>query len=112
VRPEVPVYLVDPHLPAGHGIRNLREYIPLRSAEGTPLLVDKLIIHKTFQPFRSDGVFEYPYSHGAKDDAKEECSQQGGARAESGVINKAQRRILVAGPEMDQIIKHIFSSSR
>jgi NAD-dependent deacetylase len=43
VRPEVPVYLVDPHLPAGHGIRNLREYIPLRSAEGTPLLVDKLI---------------------------------------------------------------------
>ena len=43
VRPEVPVYLVDPHLPSGHGIRNLREYIPLRSAEGTPLLVDKLI---------------------------------------------------------------------
>lgn len=43
VRPEVPVYLVDPHLPAGHGIRNLREYIPMRSAEGTPLLVDKLI---------------------------------------------------------------------
>ncbi|MBQ1964662.1 MAG: NAD-dependent deacylase [Tidjanibacter sp.] len=43
VSPEVPVYLVDPHLPAGHGIRNLREYIPLRSAEGTPLLVDKLI---------------------------------------------------------------------
>jgi NAD-dependent deacetylase len=43
VRPEVPVYLVDPHLPAGHGIRNLREYIPLRSAEGTPLPVDKLI---------------------------------------------------------------------
>lgn len=42
-RPEVPVYLVDPHLPAGHGIRNLREYIPLRSAEGTPLLVEKLI---------------------------------------------------------------------
>ena len=43
VRPEVPVYLVDPNLPQGHGIRNLREYIPLRSAEGTPLLVDKLI---------------------------------------------------------------------
>ncbi len=43
VRPEVPVYLVDPHLPAGHGIRNLAEYIPLRSAEGTPLLVEKLI---------------------------------------------------------------------
>ena len=42
-RPEVPVYLVDPHLPAGHGIRNLKEYIPLRSAEGTPLLVKKLI---------------------------------------------------------------------
>ncbi len=42
-RPEVPVYLVDPHLPAGHGIRNLKEYIPLRSAEGTPLLVEKLI---------------------------------------------------------------------
>lgn len=42
-RPDVPVYLVDPHLPAGHGIRNLREYIPLRSAEGTPLLVEKLI---------------------------------------------------------------------
>lgn len=43
VRPEVPVYLVDPHLPSGHGIRNLREYIPLRSAEGTPLLVERLI---------------------------------------------------------------------
>lgn len=43
VRPEVPVYLVDPHLLAGHGIRNLAEYIPLRSAEGTPLLVEKLI---------------------------------------------------------------------
>ncbi|MBO7300890.1 MAG: NAD-dependent deacylase [Tidjanibacter sp.] len=43
VSPEVPVYLVDPHLPAGHGIRNLAEYIPLRSAEGTPLLVEKLI---------------------------------------------------------------------
>lgn len=43
VRPEVPVYLVDPHLPAGHGIRNLREYIPMRSAEGTPLLVERLI---------------------------------------------------------------------
>ena len=43
VRPEVPVYLVDPHLPAGHGIRNLAEYIPLRSAEGTPILVEKLI---------------------------------------------------------------------
>ena len=42
-RPEVPVYLVDPHLPAGHGIRNLKEYISLRSAEGTPLLVEKLI---------------------------------------------------------------------
>lgn len=43
VRPEVPVYLVDPNLPQGHGIRNLREYIPLRSAEGTPLLVERLI---------------------------------------------------------------------
>lgn len=43
VRPEVPVYLVDPNLPQGHGIRNLKEYIPLRSAEGTPLLVDRLI---------------------------------------------------------------------
>ena len=40
---EVPVYLVDPHLPAGHGIRNLAEYIPARSAEGTPLLVERLI---------------------------------------------------------------------
>lgn len=43
VRPEVPVYLVDPNLPQGHGIRNLKEYIPMRSAEGTPLLVDRLI---------------------------------------------------------------------
>ena len=43
VRPEVPVYLVDPNMPAGHGIRNLAEYIPLRSAEGTPILVGKLI---------------------------------------------------------------------
>lgn len=42
-RPEVPVYLVDPHLPQGHGIRNLREYIPMRAAEGVPLLVEKLI---------------------------------------------------------------------
>ena len=76
------------------------------------LLVDKLIIHKTFQPFRSDGVFQHPHGHGTKDHAKEECGQQGGTRAESGVINKAQRRIFIAGPEMDQIIKHIFSSSR
>lgn len=43
VRAEVPVYLVDPNLPSGHGIRNLREYIPLRSAEGTPMLVARLI---------------------------------------------------------------------
>ena len=43
VRPEVPVFLVDPHLPAGHGIRNLKEYVPLRSAEGTPQLVERLI---------------------------------------------------------------------
>lgn len=43
VAPEVPVYVVDPNLPAGHGIRNLREHLPLRSAEGTPLLVEKLI---------------------------------------------------------------------
>ncbi|MBR2400480.1 MAG: NAD-dependent deacylase [Tidjanibacter sp.] len=42
-RPETPVYLVDPHLPSGHGIRNLKEYIPMRSAEGTPQLVLKLI---------------------------------------------------------------------
>lgn len=42
-KPETPVYLVDPHLPAGHGIRNLKEYIPMRSAEGTPLLVERLI---------------------------------------------------------------------
>ncbi|MBO7197409.1 MAG: NAD-dependent deacylase [Tidjanibacter sp.] len=43
VRPEVPVYLVDPHLPAGHGIRNLREYVPKRAAEGVPELVARLI---------------------------------------------------------------------
>lgn len=43
VQPEVPVYLVDPILPKGHGIRNLREHVALRSAEGTPLLVEKLI---------------------------------------------------------------------
>ena len=42
-RPEVPVYLVDPHLPAGHGIRNLKEYIPKRGAEGVPELVKRLI---------------------------------------------------------------------
>lgn len=42
-RAEVPVYLVDPNLPSGHGIRNLREYIPMRSAEGVPLLVERLI---------------------------------------------------------------------
>ncbi len=42
-RPEVPVYLVDPHLPAGHGIRNLKEYIPKRGAEGVPELVQRLI---------------------------------------------------------------------
>ena len=76
------------------------------------LLVNKLIIHKTFQPFRSDGVFENPHCHGTEDNTKKERGQQGGTRAESGVINKAQRRILIAGPEMDQVIKHIFSSSR
>lgn len=42
-RPEVPVYLVDPVLPAGHGIANLRKYYPMRSAEGTPLLASELI---------------------------------------------------------------------
>jgi NAD-dependent deacetylase len=42
-RPEVPVYLVDPYLPAGHGIRNLKEYIPKRGAEGVPELVKRLI---------------------------------------------------------------------
>lgn len=42
-RPEVPVYLVDPMLPKGHGIRNLQEHIALPSAAGTPRLVEMLI---------------------------------------------------------------------
>lgn len=42
-RPEVPVYLVDPVLPKGHGIRNLQEHIALPSAAGTPRLVEMLI---------------------------------------------------------------------
>lgn len=43
VKPEVPIYVVDPNLPANHGIKNLKEYIQMRSEEGMPILVERLI---------------------------------------------------------------------
>lgn len=38
-----PLYLVDPGNPDTHGIRSITEHIRLRSAEGLPLLVEKLV---------------------------------------------------------------------
>ena len=43
IRPEIPVYLVDPNEPDTRGIRNPLETIRMRAAEGMPLLADKLI---------------------------------------------------------------------
>ncbi len=43
VRPEIPVYLVDPKQPDLRGIRNHVEVIQMNSAQGTPLLVEQLI---------------------------------------------------------------------
>ena len=43
IRPEIPVYLVDPNEPDTRGIRNPLETIRMRAAEGIPLLADKLI---------------------------------------------------------------------
>ena len=42
-RPEVPVYLVDPGTPDTSMIRNPLEHIKARSAEGMPLLAERLI---------------------------------------------------------------------
>ena len=43
IRPDVPVYLVDPNKPDMRGIRNPLEAILMRAAEGMPLLTEKLI---------------------------------------------------------------------
>lgn len=43
IRSDVPVFLVDPNRPDMAGIRNPLEYIPMRAAEGMPLLADRLI---------------------------------------------------------------------
>ena len=43
IRPDVPVYLVDPNKPDMRGIRNPLEAIRMRAAEGMPLLTEKLI---------------------------------------------------------------------
>ena len=43
IRPDVPVYLIDPNEPDMSGIRNPTELIRTNSAQGTPLLVDRLI---------------------------------------------------------------------
>ena len=43
IRPDVPVYLIDPNEPDMSGIRNPTELIRMNSAQGTPLLVDRLI---------------------------------------------------------------------
>lgn len=43
IRPDVPVYLVDPNEPDMRGIRNPLEAIRMRAAEGMPLLTEKLI---------------------------------------------------------------------
>lgn len=42
-RPEVPIYVVDPGTPDISLVRNPITHIRQRSAEGTPLLVDKLL---------------------------------------------------------------------
>ena len=43
VRPEVPLYVVDPNRPDLSGIRNPVEHFRMRSSEGMPLLAEKLI---------------------------------------------------------------------
>ena len=43
IRPDIPVFLVDPNRPDLSGIRNPLEYIPMRASEGVPELVDRLI---------------------------------------------------------------------
>ena len=43
IRPDIPVYVVDPHKPDVSGIRNLIEFIQMNSAKGMPLLKDELI---------------------------------------------------------------------
>ncbi len=43
VRPEIPVYVVDPHKPDVSGIRNPVKFIQMNSAKGMPLLVEELI---------------------------------------------------------------------
>ncbi len=43
IRPDIPVYVVDPHKPDVSGIRNPIEFIQMNSAKGMPLLKDELI---------------------------------------------------------------------
>lgn len=43
LRPDAPVWVVDPGRPDLSGIRNPVEHIPMRSAEGMPVLVERLI---------------------------------------------------------------------
>lgn len=43
IRPDIPVYVVDPHEPDLSGIRNRTEVIKMNSAVGMPLLAQKLI---------------------------------------------------------------------
>ena len=42
VRPDIPVYVVDPGRPAIRGVRNPLEVIRKRAAEGVPELADRL----------------------------------------------------------------------
>lgn len=43
VRPEIPIFLIDPGEPDVTGIRNNVEVIKMRSAEGMPILIKRLI---------------------------------------------------------------------
>lgn len=43
IRPDIPVYVVDPHKPDVSGIRNPVQFIQMNSAQGMPLLAEELI---------------------------------------------------------------------
>lgn len=43
IRPEIPVYVVDPKAPPVSGIRNPLEHIAMNASKGVPVLVDRLI---------------------------------------------------------------------
>ncbi|MEG1498684.1 MAG: Sir2 family NAD-dependent protein deacetylase [Bacteroidales bacterium] len=43
IRPEIPVYLVDPKEPTLSAVKNKVKFIPLRAAEGMPKLVSELL---------------------------------------------------------------------